>query len=131
MSSARCIPGGALPPLRARIPPFPPPTNRNIEGWIVLPPLREAYRKPRAGIGSPACAPQEESLEAGFAEVGPACLEVVKAGTEAYRRWGYYLASQFQDRLQRRGQFWSPRGLAHMLAIDVALKNETLQFLWN
>lgn len=38
---------------------------------------------------------------------------------------------QFQDRLKRRGQFWSPRGLAHMLAIDVALKNDTLQFLWN
>jgi hypothetical protein len=39
--------------------------------------------------------------------------------------------SQFQDRLKRRGQFWSPRGLAHMLAIDVAVKNNTLQFLWN
>lgn len=39
--------------------------------------------------------------------------------------------SQFQDRLKRRGQFWSPRGLAHLLAIDVALKNDTLQFLWN
>ena len=38
---------------------------------------------------------------------------------------------QFQDRLKRRGQFWSPRGLAHMLAIDVALKNDTLEFLWN
>jgi Uncharacterised protein family (UPF0236) len=38
---------------------------------------------------------------------------------------------QFQDRLKRRGQFWSPRGLAHMLAIDVAVKNDTLQFLWN
>ena len=39
--------------------------------------------------------------------------------------------SQFQDRLKRRGQFWSPHGLEHMLAIDVALKNDTLQFLWN
>ena len=38
---------------------------------------------------------------------------------------------QFQDRLKRRGQFWSPHGLEHMLAIDVALKNDTLQFLWN
>ncbi len=38
---------------------------------------------------------------------------------------------QFQDRLKRRGQFWSPRGLADMLAIDVAVKNDTLQFLWN
>ena len=35
-------------------------------GWIVLPPLREAYRKPRAGIRLPASLPQEESLEAGF-----------------------------------------------------------------
>ena len=28
------------------------------------------------------------------------------------------------------GQFWSPRGLAYMLAIDVALKNDTLELLW-
>lgn len=39
--------------------------------------------------------------------------------------------SQFQDRLKRRGQFWSPRGLEHMLAIDVAVKNQTLPLLWN
>lgn len=39
--------------------------------------------------------------------------------------------SQFQDRLKRRGQFWSPRGLAHMLVIDVAFKNDNLEFLWN
>ena len=39
--------------------------------------------------------------------------------------------SQFQDRLNRRGQFWSPHGLAHMLVVDVAVKNDTLQFLWN
>ncbi len=38
---------------------------------------------------------------------------------------------QFQDRLKRRGQFWSPRGLADMLDIDVAVKNDTLEFLWN
>jgi len=73
-------------------------------GWIALPPLREAYRKPRAGIGSPACAPQEESLEAGFEEVGPACLEVVKAGTEAYRRWAYYLSRHHYLGLRVVGQ---------------------------
>lgn len=39
--------------------------------------------------------------------------------------------SQFQDRLKRRGQFWSPSGLSNILAIDVAVKNDTLQFLWN
>jgi hypothetical protein len=39
--------------------------------------------------------------------------------------------SQFQDRLKRRGQFWSPCGLSNILAIDVAVKNDTLQFLWN
>lgn len=39
--------------------------------------------------------------------------------------------SQFQDRLKRRGQFWSPHGLANLLAIDVAVKNDTLPFLWN
>jgi len=39
--------------------------------------------------------------------------------------------SQFQNRLKRRGQFWSRDGLTHLLALDVALKNETLPFLWN
>ena len=38
---------------------------------------------------------------------------------------------KFQDRLKRRGQFWSLRGLANMLTVDVAVKNDTLQFLWN
>jgi len=39
--------------------------------------------------------------------------------------------SQFQDRLKRRGQFWSRDGLANLLALDVTLKNKTLTFLWN
>jgi hypothetical protein len=39
--------------------------------------------------------------------------------------------SQFQDRLKRRGQFWSPTGLAHILEIDIAIKNHTLESLWN
>jgi hypothetical protein len=38
---------------------------------------------------------------------------------------------QFQGRSKRRGQFWSPRGLADMLAIDAAVKTDTLQFLWD
>jgi hypothetical protein len=29
------------------------------------------------------------------------------------------------------GQFCPPRDLADMLAIDVAVKNDILQFLWN
>lgn len=73
-------------------------------GWIDLPPLREAYRKPRAGIKPPARTPLEESLEAGFEEVGPACLEVVKAGTEAYRRWAYYLSHHHYLGLRVVGQ---------------------------
>lgn len=39
--------------------------------------------------------------------------------------------SQFQDRLKRRGQFWSPGGLANMLALDVIAKNNALSHLWN
>lgn len=39
--------------------------------------------------------------------------------------------SQFQDRLKRRGQFWSPQGLANMLALDVIAKNNALSYLWN
>lgn len=73
-------------------------------GWITLPPLREAYRKPRAAIGLPACVPQEERVEAEFGDVGPACLDVVKAGTEAYRRWAYYLANHHYLGLRVVGQ---------------------------
>lgn len=39
--------------------------------------------------------------------------------------------SQFQDRLKRRGQFWSPAGLRHILALDVAVKNRAYTHLWN
>lgn len=39
--------------------------------------------------------------------------------------------SQFQDRLKRRGQFWSPEGLRHLLALDVAVKNRAYTHLWN
>jgi hypothetical protein len=39
--------------------------------------------------------------------------------------------SQFQGRLKRRGQFWSSRGLANMLALDVLAKNNALPHLWN
>lgn len=73
-------------------------------GWVALPPLREAYRKPRANIRVPAHVPTEESLEAGFGEVGPACLEVVKAGTETSRRWAYYLSRHHYLGLRVVGQ---------------------------
>lgn len=39
--------------------------------------------------------------------------------------------SQFQNRLKRRGQFWSPKGLADMLILDVLAKNNALSHLWN
>jgi hypothetical protein len=39
--------------------------------------------------------------------------------------------SQFQNRLKRRGQFWSPDGLRHLLALDVAVKNRTYTHFWN
>ncbi len=73
-------------------------------GWIALPPLREAYRKPRANIRLPAHVPPEEPLEAGFGEVGPARLEVVKAGTEVFRRWAYYLSRHHYLGLRVVGQ---------------------------
>jgi Domain of unknown function (DUF4338) len=73
-------------------------------GWVTLPPLRAAYCKPRAGIGQPVCVPGDERLEADFGEVGPACLELVKAGTEAYRRWAYYLSNHHYLGLRVVGQ---------------------------
>lgn len=73
-------------------------------GWITLPPLRENHRKPRARIGLPSIVPEEESLEGNFAEVGPTSLEVVRAGTEAYRRWAYYLARHHYLGLRVVGQ---------------------------
>ena len=39
--------------------------------------------------------------------------------------------SQLQDRFKRTGQFWSRAGLTHLLALDVAVRNETLAALWN
>lgn len=73
-------------------------------GLIVLPPLRQAYRKPRAGIALPARLPPEELLERGFAEVGPAGLEVVRAGSQAHRRWAYYLSRHHYLGLRVVGQ---------------------------
>jgi len=73
-------------------------------GLIVLPPLRQAYRKPRAGIALPTSVPPAEGLEASFAQVGPASLEVVKAGTQARRRWAYYLMHHHYLGLRMVGQ---------------------------
>ncbi len=39
--------------------------------------------------------------------------------------------SQFQNRLKRRGQFWSREGLRNLLALDVAVKNNSYTHLWN
>lgn len=39
--------------------------------------------------------------------------------------------SQFQDRLKRRGQFWTRKGLRNLLVVDVAVKNRSLTQLWN
>jgi len=61
-------------------------------GWIVLPPLREVFRRPRAGIRLSASIPQEASLE------------VVQAGTEAHRRWAYYLTHHHYLGLRVVGQ---------------------------
>lgn len=73
-------------------------------GWITLPPLREAYRKPRADIRLPQRIPPGESLEAGFAKVGPIRLDVMAAGTEAHRRWAYYLSRHHYLGLRVVGQ---------------------------
>jgi len=73
-------------------------------GWIVLPPLREVYRKPRAGIPLPVSVPQEERLEASFAEVGPASLELVQAGSQGHRRWAHYLSRHHYLGLRVVGQ---------------------------
>jgi hypothetical protein len=41
------------------------------------------------------------------------------------------LCSAFQDRLQRTGQFWSRAGLRHLLGVDVAVRNQDFDALWN
>lgn len=43
-------------------------------------------------------------MEANFAEVGPASLEVVQAGSEAHRRWAYSLAHHHYLGLRMVGQ---------------------------
>jgi len=39
--------------------------------------------------------------------------------------------SQLQNRFKRTGQFWSPSGLANLLALDLAVRNEAFDCLWN
>jgi hypothetical protein len=41
------------------------------------------------------------------------------------------LCSQLQNRFKRTGQFWKPSGLRHLLALDVLLRNEDFDVLWN
>lgn len=60
-------------------------------GLIELPPLREAYRKARAGIAPPDPEPEPARIGAELSAIAPVALEVPAAGTEAFRRWAYYL----------------------------------------
>lgn len=41
------------------------------------------------------------------------------------------LCNQLQDRFKRTGQFWSPPGLKHLLAVEVLLRNKDYELLWN
>ena len=41
------------------------------------------------------------------------------------------LCSQLQNRFKRTGQFWKPFGLRRLLALDVLLRNEDFDALWN
>lgn len=41
------------------------------------------------------------------------------------------LCSQFQNRFKRTGQFWTPDGLRHLLKIDVLVRNDDFNCLWN
>ena len=41
------------------------------------------------------------------------------------------LCSQLQDRFKRTGQFWHKNGLQHLLALNVLLRNQDLDVLWN
>jgi hypothetical protein len=41
------------------------------------------------------------------------------------------LCSQLQNRFKRTGQFWKPSGLRRLLALDVLLRNEDFDVLWN
>jgi hypothetical protein len=41
------------------------------------------------------------------------------------------LCSQLQDRFKRTGQFWTPSGLRNLLTLEVLLRNNDLDVLWN
>lgn len=41
------------------------------------------------------------------------------------------LCSQLQNRFKRTGQFWKPSGLRHLLTLDVLLRNNDFDALWN
>ncbi|MCX6930753.1 MAG: hypothetical protein NT154_47255 [Verrucomicrobia bacterium] len=41
------------------------------------------------------------------------------------------LCSQLQNRFKRTGQFWSPPGLENLLSVEVLLRNNDYNLLWN
>ena len=41
------------------------------------------------------------------------------------------LCNQLQNRFKRTGQFWKPSGLRHLLTLDVLLRNQDFDVLWN
>ena len=73
-------------------------------GLIVLPALREAYRKPRAPIAPPLLAPAALQVEARLGELAPVGLEVVEPGSEAFRRWAFHLSRHHYLGLRIVGQ---------------------------
>jgi Domain of unknown function (DUF4338) len=73
-------------------------------GLIVLPALREAYRKPRATIAPLQHPPAALQVEASFGEIAPIALEVIEAGTEASRRWAHHLTHHHYLGLRIVGQ---------------------------
>ena len=41
------------------------------------------------------------------------------------------LCSQFQNRFKRTGQFWTRPGFSHLIALDVLVRNQDYDYLWN
>ena len=39
--------------------------------------------------------------------------------------------AQFQNRFKRTGQFWTPHGQGHLLALDLARRNDDWDELWD
>ncbi len=71
------------------------------------------------------------ALAAYCARAGMACYLAIVEGAPLGSGAVESLCRQLQNRFKSCGQFWSRKGLTHLLAINVLFKNQSARFLWD